>query len=103
MRFPWMPTAAALCAAAVCAASTRLTRSEPTKEYFRKLIHLYKYGKVKTLARPLSGLLAQALPRDEAFDAAVPVPLYWRRACREVSIRRNCWRGGYPGEPAFPS
>jgi ComF family protein len=24
-------------------------------------------------------LLAQALPRDEAFDAAVPVPLYWRR------------------------
>jgi ComF family protein len=45
----------------------------------RKLIHLYKYGKVKTLARPLSGLLAQALPRDEAFDAAVPVPLYWRR------------------------
>jgi ComF family protein len=45
----------------------------------RELIHLYKYGKVRTLARPLSGLLAQALPRDEAFDAAVPVPLYWRR------------------------
>jgi len=45
----------------------------------RELIHLYKYGRVKTLARPLSGLLAQALPRDEAFDAAVPVPLYWRR------------------------
>jgi ComF family protein len=45
----------------------------------RELIHLYKYGKVKTLARPLSGLLAQALPRDEAFDASVPVPLYWRR------------------------
>ena len=45
----------------------------------RKLIHLYKYGKIRTLARPLSGLLAQALPRDEAFDATVPVPLYWRR------------------------
>lgn len=45
----------------------------------RKLIHLYKYGKVRTLARPLSGWLAQALPRDEAFDAVVPVPLYWRR------------------------
>jgi competence protein ComFC len=45
----------------------------------RELIHLYKYGRVRTLARPLSGLLAQALPRDEAFDAAVPVPLYWRR------------------------
>jgi ComF family protein len=45
----------------------------------RELIHLYKYGRVRTLARPLSGWLAQALPRDEAFDAAVPVPLYWRR------------------------
>jgi competence protein ComFC len=45
----------------------------------RELIHLYKYGKVRTLARPLSGLLLQALPRDEAFDATVPVPLYWRR------------------------
>jgi ComF family protein len=45
----------------------------------RDLIHLYKYGKVRTLARPLSGLLAQALPRDESFDATVPVPLYWRR------------------------
>jgi ComF family protein len=45
----------------------------------RELIHLFKYGKVRTLARPLSALLAQALPRDEAFDAAVPVPLYWRR------------------------
>jgi ComF family protein len=45
----------------------------------RDLVHLYKYGRIKTLARPLTGLLAQALPRDEAFDAAVPVPLYWRR------------------------
>ena len=45
----------------------------------RQLIHLYKYGRVKTLAWPLSGLLAQAMPRDEAFDATVPVPLYWRR------------------------
>jgi ComF family protein len=45
----------------------------------RELIHVYKYGKVRTLARPLSGLLVQALPRDEAFDATVPVPLYWRR------------------------
>ena len=45
----------------------------------RELIHLYKYGRVRSLARPLSALLARALPRDEAFDAAVPVPLYWRR------------------------
>jgi competence protein ComFC len=45
----------------------------------RELIHLYKYGKIRTLARPLSALLLQALPRDEAFDAIVPVPLFWRR------------------------
>jgi ComF family protein len=45
----------------------------------RELIHLYKYGKIRTLARPLSALLLQAVPRDEAFDAIVPVPLFWRR------------------------
>ncbi len=45
----------------------------------RQLIHLYKYRKIPTLARPLSALLARALPREEAFDAIVPVPLHWRR------------------------
>lgn len=45
----------------------------------RELIHLYKYGKVATLARPLSGLLLAALPREERFDGMVPVPLHWRR------------------------
>jgi ComF family protein len=45
----------------------------------RKLIHLFKYGRMRTLARPLGGLLTRALPRDESFDAIVPVPLYWRR------------------------
>jgi len=45
----------------------------------RHLIHLFKYARVKTLAPPLSRMLALALPRDEAFDAVVPVPLYWRR------------------------
>ena len=45
----------------------------------RELIHLYKYGRVKTLARPLGDLLAAALPRDERFDAVVPVPLHWWR------------------------
>jgi ComF family protein len=45
----------------------------------RELIHLYKYGTVQTLARPLGNLLLQALPRDERFDAIVPVPLHWRR------------------------
>ena len=45
----------------------------------RRLIHLFKYGKIRTLERPLSALLARALPRDEAFDVIVPVPLHWRR------------------------
>jgi len=51
----------------------------------RELIHLYKYGRIPTLARPLADLLAAALPRDERFDAIVPVPLHsWRR-----------WRRGF--------
>jgi predicted amidophosphoribosyltransferase len=45
----------------------------------RQLIHIYKYGKVKTLARPLADLLARALPRDERFRRRAPVPLHWRR------------------------
>jgi competence protein ComFC len=45
----------------------------------RDLIHLYKYGRIRTLARPLADLLAAALPRDERFDAVTPVPLHWRR------------------------
>ncbi len=45
----------------------------------RELIHLYKYGRIRTLARPLCDFLSAALPRDERFDAVTPVPLHWRR------------------------
>ncbi len=45
----------------------------------RQLIHLYKYGRVRTLAGPLSELLLRALPLDECFDVVTPVPLHWRR------------------------
>jgi ComF family protein len=45
----------------------------------REWIHLFKYGRVRTLAQPLIQLLAAALPRTERFDAIVPVPLYWRK------------------------
>jgi ComF family protein len=45
----------------------------------RELIHLYKYGRVKTLARTLGDFMAAALPLDERFDAIAPVPLHWRR------------------------
>jgi ComF family protein len=45
----------------------------------RELIHLLKYSKMRPLAAPLGGLLLRSLPRDEAFDCIVPVPLHWRR------------------------
>ncbi len=45
----------------------------------RKLIHLFKYSGIRPLARPLADLLMNSLPRDQRFDAVVPVPLHWRR------------------------
>jgi ComF family protein len=45
----------------------------------RKLIHQFKYGKVETLARPFSRLLARALPLDEDFDVVIPMPMHWRK------------------------
>ena len=45
----------------------------------RELIHLYKYGRVETMWRPLADLLAAALPLEEPVDAVIPVPLHWRK------------------------
>lgn len=45
----------------------------------RDLIHLYKYGRVQTLARILGDYMASALPLDQRFDALTPIPLHWRR------------------------
>ncbi len=45
----------------------------------QKLIQLFKYGKVETLAGPLSRLLIQALPFGENFDVVMAMPLHWRR------------------------
>jgi competence protein ComFC len=45
----------------------------------REWIHLYKYSRIKPLARPLGRLLAEAVPGEEKFDAIVPVPLHWLR------------------------
>lgn len=77
----------------------------PYEGPLRELIHLFKYGGVRTLARPLGELLRAALPREEGFDAVIPVPLYWRRRlgrgfnqadllAREISRKTGapCWR-----------
>lgn len=48
----------------------------------RGLIHLLKYQGIDTLARPLGSYLNRALPRDEAFDLLVPVPMHWWRRYR---------------------
>ena len=45
----------------------------------RDLIHIYKYARVRTLARPLADLLMRALPRDERLDLVASVPLHWTR------------------------
>ena len=45
----------------------------------RQWIHLYKYGRVKSMSKPLAALLARALPAGEEWDAVVPIPLHWRR------------------------
>jgi ComF family protein len=68
----------------------------------RELIHLYKYGRVRTLAKPLGDLLAAALPREERFDAVTAVPLHWRRQWQrgfnqsELLARATAARYGIP-------
>jgi ComF family protein len=49
------------------------------EDELRALIHLFKYGRVETLAKPLGRFLALALPREQSFDAIVPMPLHWRK------------------------
>ncbi|MBI3209483.1 MAG: ComF family protein [Candidatus Solibacter usitatus] len=44
-----------------------------------RLIQIYKYSAISTLAQPLSSLLSLALPRSERIDAIVPVPMHWFR------------------------
>ncbi|MCS6953304.1 MAG: phosphoribosyltransferase family protein [Bryobacterales bacterium] len=68
----------------------------------RELIHLFKYGGVQTLARPLGEYLMRALPREHRFDALVPMPLHWLRRWRrgfnqaELLAREVSRRSGIP-------
>jgi len=45
----------------------------------RKLIHLFKFGKIQPLSRPLGKFIKKALPLEERFDLIVPMPLHWTR------------------------
>ncbi len=51
----------------------------PYQGELRQLIHLFKYGQVRPLAKPLSSLLLRALPPEHKTDVLVPVPLHWRK------------------------
>jgi ComF family protein len=48
----------------------------------RELIHLYKYDGMRPLGRVLGGWMARAYPRQERFDALVPMPLHWWKYLR---------------------
>lgn len=48
----------------------------------RDLIHLFKYARVRSLARPFGRLLISALPLNLRFDAVVPMPMHWLRRWR---------------------
>lgn len=43
----------------------------------QKLIQLFKYGKVESLAGPLSRLMIRALPLEQRFDAVIAMPMHW--------------------------
>jgi ComF family protein len=45
----------------------------------QELIHLFKYGKVESLAVPLGRLLLRALPQEAAFDLVMAMPMHWRK------------------------
>ena len=45
----------------------------------RSLIHLFKYGKVESLAKPLGRFVASALPVDTGIDLAMAMPMHWRK------------------------
>ena len=49
------------------------------EDELRKLIHLFKYGRIQTLSAPLGRLLTLALPREQNFDVIVPMPLHWHK------------------------
>ena len=68
----------------------------------KKLIHLLKYDRIRTLAAPLADRLVSACPLDQRFDALVPMPLHWfrhwRRGYNQATLlaKELARRGGLP-------
>lgn len=48
----------------------------------RDLIHLFKYGRVQSLARPLGVWMLSSMPRGRKVDCVVPVPMHWWKRWR---------------------
>jgi ComF family protein len=48
----------------------------------REMVHLLKYGGVRSLASPMGAFLAAALPRNQRFDMVLPMPMHWMRRWR---------------------
>ncbi len=49
------------------------------EDSLQQFIHLFKYGKVESLAGPLSRLMLRALPREGNFDLVMAMPMHWRK------------------------
>ncbi len=45
----------------------------------QKLIQLFKYAKVESLAGPLALLMVQSIPFGENFDSVMAMPMHWRK------------------------
>ena len=72
------------------------------EDVLRELIHLFKYGRVRSLARPLSERLVSAIPWDQRFDVIVPVPLHWRRRLARGFNQANLLAGAVARRYALP-
>lgn len=68
----------------------------------RKLIHLFKYDGVRSLAGDFSSMLRRALPRDEDFDVIVPMPLHWYKRWQRGFNQAALMARGVAGRTGLP-
>jgi ComF family protein len=68
----------------------------------RHLIQVFKYERVASLAKPLSAMLLQALPRHTQFDCITPVPMHWWRQFRRGFNQAQLLAEALGNRCAFP-